>query len=163
MVGTNISMTKTTPMQPDTMPEDRRDGEPPCILVADDDPDMREDVAGTLGEEGYLVIEFESGDRLIRYLRGCVVSEERVRAPDAIVSDVRMPGATGLEVLKAVREIPCDTPVVLMTAFGDPDSHQRARQLGAIATLDKPFEPEALRAAVLEALRARTVVEHLHT
>jgi two-component system, response regulator, stage 0 sporulation protein F len=125
----------------------------PCILVADDDRDMREEVSEALRREGYLAIAFESGDQLIEYVRGSVVSEGRVRMPDVIVSDVRMPGCTGFEVLKAVREIPCDAPVVLMTAFGDPEIHREAQQRGAIVTLDKPFEADALRDAMLTALR----------
>ena len=132
----------------------RRDGQPLCIVVADDDPDMREEVAGTLRGEGHLVIELASGDELLRYLRGSVVSADDVRAPDVIVSDIRMPGPSGLDVLEALREIPCQTPVILMTGFGDPDTHRRAAELGAIMTLDKPFDAAALRNAVLEALRA---------
>jgi FixJ family two-component response regulator len=63
-----------------------------------------------------------------------------------------MPGCSGLEILKFVRDMPFDIPVVLMTAFGDTTIHQEARQLGAAATLDKPFDAVDLRNAVLGAL-----------
>lgn len=135
--------------------EERRDGQPICVVVADDDPDMREEVADTLRKLGHLVIELGSGDDLLRYLRGSVVSTEHVRAPDLIVSDIRMPGPSGLAVLEALREIGCETPVILMTAFGDAETHERASELGAVVTLDKPFDTAALHNAVLDALRAR--------
>lgn len=126
-----------------------------CVLVADDEQDMREEVARALRGDDLDIIEIDSGDRLIQYLRGCVVSEGRVRMPDAIVSDIRMPGGSGLEVLKAVRDMSVDVPVILMTAFGDSTTHQEARQLGAMAIFDKPFDADDFRVAVLCACSSR--------
>jgi len=122
-----------------------------CILVADDDQDMREEISRVLGRDNFQIIEMDSGDRLLRYLRGCVVSDGRVRIPDVIVSDIRMPGCSGLDVLRALRDMSVDIPVILMTAFGDAVTHQEAKQLGAMATFDKPFDANDLRVAVLSA------------
>jgi DNA-binding NtrC family response regulator len=126
-----------------------------CVLVADDEQDMREEVARALRGDDFNIIEIESGDHLIEYLRGGCVSEGRVRMPDAIVSDIRMPGCSGLDVLKAVRDMSVDIPVILMTAFGDSTTHQEARQLGAMATFDKPFDADDFRIAVLCACSSR--------
>ncbi|MFC1610045.1 response regulator [Myxococcota bacterium] len=134
--------------------EDGEKRERLCVLVADDEQDMREEVARALGGD-FHIIEIDSGDRVIQYLRGCVVSEGRVRMPDAIVSDIRMPGCSGFDVLKAVRDLSVDIPVILMTAFGDSTTHQEARQLGAVETFDKPFDADDFRIAVLCACSSR--------
>ena len=60
-----------------------------------------------------------------------------------------MPGHSGLEMLAALRREGWTTPVVLITAFGDRWVHDQARQLGAAAVLDKPFDIDALRAVLL--------------
>jgi CheY-like chemotaxis protein len=125
------------------------------ILVADDDQDMREEIGRALRGGHLRIIEMDSGDRLLRYLRGCVVSGGQARTPDVIVSDIRMPGCSGIDVLRVLREFSIDIPVILMTAFGDAATHQEAKQLGATAIFDKPFDAEDLCAAVLCALSSR--------
>ena len=70
---------------------------------------------------------------------------------DLIVSDVRMPFCSGLDVLEEVHRSRCRTPVLLMTAFGDRGLSNRVRALGG-RLLDKPFTPLALRKAVRELL-----------
>lgn len=63
---------------------------------------------------------------------------------DLLVTDVRMPGFSGLDVLTALRRVSVRCPVVLVTAFGDEALHQFARQLGVVAVLDKPFDVNEL-------------------
>jgi len=70
--------------------------------------------------------------------------------PDLIVSDVRMPGWSGLDLLRFLRHRRSAIPVVLITAFGDRDTHERAARLGA-AVLDKPFALADLRRAIDDA------------
>jgi DNA-binding NtrC family response regulator len=70
------------------------------------------------------------------------------RPLDLIITDVRMHGVTGLEILAGLRENDWSTPVILMTAFGDAELHAEAMRLGALAVLDKPFELDALRTLV---------------
>ena len=91
--------------------------------------------------------ELRDGLQLLERLRE--VRGSPLRWPDAIVSDVRMPGHSGLEMLAALRRAGWTTPVVLITAFGDRWVHDQARQLGAAAVLDKPFDIDALRAVLL--------------
>jgi DNA-binding NtrC family response regulator len=66
------------------------------------------------------------------------------RLPYAIVSDVRMPLLSGMDVLAVIRASSTQVPVVLITAFGDVDTHGEAHDLGAVAILDKPFDLGAL-------------------
>ena len=119
------------------------------ILVADDDPDMRALVASALRRGGYDVVEACNGMEAI----ACIAPTVRTRRDgfDAIVSDVRMPELTGLDLLVALRCSRLETPVILMTAFGDEEVRAEARSLGATAVLDKPFHLDELHAAVQKA------------
>ena len=117
------------------------------IFVADDDADMRAFLAEQLRADGHEVSELRDGLQLLERLRE--VRGSPPRWPDAIVSDVRMPGHSGLEMLAALRREGWTTPVVLITAFGDRWVHDQARQFGAAAVLDKPFDIDALRAVLL--------------
>ena len=76
---------------------------------------------------------------------------ERHDLYDVIVSDVNMPGLSGLDVLAALRCADWTTPVILITAFGDQQIRAEAEALGAARRLDKPVDPGALRAAVARA------------
>lgn len=117
------------------------------VLLADDQPQMRSLMRSALMRDGYEVIEAEDGPSLILALINGLLSEQ-TRAPDLIITDVRMPGFTGLEVLARLRREDWSTPVILITAFGDEALHKEAARLGAARVLDKPFELEDLRAVV---------------
>jgi CheY-like chemotaxis protein len=124
----------------------------PTVLVAEDDPEMRRLLATVLPRWGFDVTLAHDGDELTdlvqRFLHG--TSEERSHPPDLIISDVRMPGHSGLSVLEYLRRNDWTTPFVVITAFGDPSTHAEARRLGAARVLDKPFDLNHLRATVLE-------------
>ncbi|WP_224369125.1 response regulator [Hyalangium versicolor] len=132
-------------------PEPRLE-EPLRILLAEDQPQMRSLLRGALRRDGYEVIEAEDGPSLLRALVSGLLAEQS-RAPDLIITDVRMPGFTGLEVLARLRSEEWNTPVILITAFGDEALHAEAARLGANRVLDKPFELEDLRGAVRELLK----------
>lgn len=127
-------------------------GEPLRVLLAEDQPQMRSLLCGMLIRDGYEVIEVEDGPSLLRALISGLL-EEQARAPDLIITDVRMPGLTGLEVLARLRREDWDTPIILITAFGDEELHAEATRLGATRVLDKPFELDELRGAVRELLK----------
>lgn len=127
-------------------------GEPLRVLLAEDQPQMRSLLCGMLIRDGYEVIEVEDGPSLLRALISGLL-EEHARAPDLIITDVRMPGLTGLEVLARLRREDWDTPIILITAFGDEELHAEATRLGATRVLDKPFELDELRGAVRELLK----------
>jgi FixJ family two-component response regulator len=65
-----------------------------------------------------------------------------------VLSDIRMPGFSALEVMIGLRRALFRTPIVLITAFGDPKTHERAKRLGAALVIDKPFDVDELRASV---------------
>ena len=127
----------------------------PLVLLAEDDAEFRHLLATVLEEEGYEVVEAGDGLALLASIEDTLtVRRER---PEAflVVTDVRMPGLTGLDVLAILRCANRVTPVILITAFGDEATHAEGRELGAVAVFDKPFNVDALRATVLETIPPR--------
>jgi DNA-binding response OmpR family regulator len=119
------------------------------ILVAEDDSNLRSFLIFLLSNDGYDVVEASDGVQLGEYLAGHFFKRSDSPVPvDLIVTDVRMPGFTGLEILEELRRADRSTPVILMTGFGSEQLHEKARKLGAAATLDKPFEIDDLRMLV---------------
>jgi len=107
------------------------------ILLAEDDAEMRSMLALALTQEGYSVIECRNGEELSLCLReSCFQASERV---DLVISDIRMPGMSGLGVLATHGQKPRCPPVILMTAFGDAQTRREAGQMGAVAFFEKPF------------------------
>ena len=126
------------------------------IFLAEDDAEMRRMIAVSLRRDGHFVLEAEDGTSLVRHLahlfwRGGVDS-----APSLIITDVRMPGKDGLGTLLELVHHPWCPPFIVVTAFGDPELHAKARTLGALCIFDKPFDLDSLRAEV-RAFAARQV------
>jgi signal transduction histidine kinase len=117
------------------------------VLVADDDADIRALIADVLRGDGHQVLEAADGVEVIEQVNSSTL-------PDLIVADVRMPSVTGLQMLASIHGAQ-PVPVILITAFGDPDVREHARRLGAIAVLDKPFDLDELRALVKGAIELR--------
>ncbi len=134
-------------------------GTPACVVVAEDDPEMRALVAQCLRRDSHHVFEVGDGGRLLVRIGRQYRSHEPEPRIDLLVTDLRMPIVTGLAILRGLRAAHCTTPVILMTAFGDDELRREAAELGAVL-LDKPFAMDDLRAAALNLLeRAR---ESLH-
>lgn len=127
-------------------------GGSPSVLLAEDDDDLRGLLAQTLRGEGFSVIECPNGLALAEALVSRLEKGERLF--DLVVSDVRMPGVTGLSVLEELSEWEelRNLPMVLMTAFGGPRLHALARRFGAVSLLEKPFDMAALLRVVRGAL-----------
>jgi len=123
----------------------------PRILLAEDDFEMRRMLALRLRKENYEVIECSDGYQLLDHM-GNPVFEGQPDDFDLIISDIKMPGITGLEVLEGIYESEWFTPMVLITAFGDKKTHDKAEELGAAALLDKPFDIEKLLIKIKEIL-----------
>jgi DNA-binding response OmpR family regulator len=128
---------------------------PARVMVVDDDEGLLELLAFALRNEGHEVIEVRDGGRLLEELASEPRSHRGVDA-DLILSDIRMPGMSGLAMLKQLRAVHWTKPVILMTAFVDDETRARAARLGA-SVLDKPFTLQALCAAVDAALLASRV------
>lgn len=115
----------------------RQTSGPQNILLAEDDPGFRKLLAKLLRDDGYNVFEAADGIQMIEKLK---FSPEGEQFWDLVISDIRMPGATGLEVLADLHDTAWKVPVILMTAFGDSETHLQAQRLGARAAFDKPFD-----------------------
>jgi DNA-binding response OmpR family regulator len=126
---------------------------PPRILVAEDDAELRDLVATKLRMDGHEVIEVADGGRLLVRLASAYIAGRSYDAFDLIVSDVRMPVCSGLQIVEGLRRAHWPTPVILMTAFGDDATRARAERLGALL-FDKPFDVDDLRATVRHIVRA---------
>jgi CheY-like chemotaxis protein len=122
---------------------------PARVLLAEDDEEMRSMLAEALRREGYAVVEARNGDELLARVRSSVLSTDDGAPVDLVVSDIRMPGCSGLEVLEKLRDEDWAVPVILITAFGDEETHRKARSLGATLVLDKPFDVGDLCAAAV--------------
>ncbi len=121
------------------------------ILLAEDDLEMRKLLSWSLERKGYNVIECADGTSLMRKL-GLLGPGTILQPHDLIISDIRMPGATGLQVLESARELPDFPPMILITAFPDVESREQAMRLGAVAMIAKPFDIEELIDKVQEAI-----------
>src|SRR5215831_4051952 len=125
---------------------------PPLVLVADDEPTMLELVARhlkSLDEPRLEVIEASDGDEAWRMARE--------HLPDLVVLDVMMPGMSGWEVCRKIREdvALAHTGVVMLTGIGENLNQMTSPLYGADAYVDKPFEFEELDDKIKEALEAR--------
>jgi CheY-like chemotaxis protein len=123
------------------------------VLVAEDDPSLRRLIVTVLQDAGYAVVEAQDGAQLLEEIEQLLAGPRTRSDSFLIVTDINMPGLTGLDVLAILRCASARTPVVLITAFGDAETHAEARELGAITVLDKPFDVDVLRDVVEQATR----------
>jgi DNA-binding NtrC family response regulator len=114
------------------------------ILIVDDEPSLRKVLRAHLGRAGYEVETAEDGHAAVRALE---------ESPfDLVVSDLRMPGMDGMELLGWCRSRYPGLPIVLITAHGTVDSAVEAIKLGAYDYITKPFDQEELRTIISRAL-----------
>ena len=125
----------------------------PRVLLVEDDADLRMLLAEVLERDGCEVIQAPDGTEALAVLAEPHPAEAETRPIDLIISDVHLPGCTGLQILQGVREQDRTTPIILITGFGNQEVRQRARQFGVTAFFDKPFEADDLRTAVLNILQ----------
>ena len=121
----------------------------PVVLVADDDPDIRQLVTFRLERAGYEVVEAADGEQALQ-----VCSEMR---PDLAVLDVMMPKLTGYDVTRRIREDEAlrAMPVILLTARVQDGDVAQGFEAGADDYIKKPFSPQELRARVQAILGRR--------
>jgi two-component system, response regulator, stage 0 sporulation protein F len=113
------------------------------ILLAEDDLEMRRMLSWYLQKKGCNVVACKDGNDLMRHL-GFLGPLEYFHGFDLIISDIRMPGVTGLQVLETAKEFDDFPPMILITAFPDKQTLDLAKRLGAAAILSKPFDMDAL-------------------
>jgi len=130
--------------EPASPATDRR---PPRILVVDDERSMRELLAIVLRREGYEVLLAENGRTAIGLLE---------REPvDLLISDIKMPDMSGVEVLRAAKKIDPDILGIMITAFASTETAVEAMRLGACDYLSKPFDIDLLKMKVREKIENR--------
>ncbi len=116
------------------------------VLVAEDDEQLRDMVAAQLRAKGHEVITVANGTQMISALAHASLRRFPRDAFDLIVTDVRMPGITGLEAITRLRQVGYWTPVITITAFPD-DELRRSAHLLDMMVLDKPFKLSDLQDA----------------
>jgi two-component system response regulator PilR (NtrC family) len=119
------------------------------ILVVDDEPSMRELLAIVLRREGYEVIQAENGHAALEALERQMV--------DLLISDIKMPDMSGVDVLRAAKQIDQDVLGIMITAFASTDTAVEAMRLGACDYLSKPFNVDELKIKVREKLESRSL------
>ncbi len=132
------------PPPPDTT---RATAAPKRILVVDDERSLRELLAIVLRREGYEVVLAEDGQTALAALN---------RGPlDLLISDIKMPDMSGVEVLRAAKASDAAIPAIMMTAFASTETAVEAMRLGACDYLIKPFDVDELKLKVREKLESR--------
>jgi two-component system response regulator FixJ len=121
------------------MPSDK-----PVVHVIDDDEAVRDVLSFQLGSAGIEVRTYESA-------AGFLEVAPTVQA-GCVITDVRMPGLSGLDLLRRLREFKLAVPVIVITAHGDIPLAVEAMRMGAIDFLEKPFDDDVLLASVRSAL-----------
>jgi DNA-binding NtrC family response regulator len=118
--------------------------ETPCILVIDDEVDICSFLHDVFTAEGYTVStasDPEEGIQMVEKLK-----------PDLVLLDLKMPGMSGIDVLREIKKIDESIAVIIMTGFGTMDTARAAMRLGAFDYITKPFDLPHLRALVKDAL-----------
>jgi DNA-binding NtrC family response regulator len=119
------------------------------LLLVEDDVAMREMLESLFRQEGYVVAEAASASAALELARKTDF--------DVVLSDIKMPGKSGLELVGELRALRPDMPIVLMTAFGSIDTAVDAMRAGAFGYTTKPFQPEEVIRTVKRALDRRSV------
>jgi DNA-binding NtrC family response regulator len=114
------------------------------ILIVDDEAPIREVLSTFLEDIGYEAHALADGESAINWLR-----EEK---PDLILLDVRMPGMSGLDVLKNARQLYPEMPVIMISGYADEDLAREALQEGAYDFFLKPFELSVIEARLFAKL-----------
>lgn len=127
---------------------------PPRVVIAEDQPEMRLLISRALRAEGYEVHEAVNATQLVSMLIEALCHVTAPWSPDLLVTDVRMPGGSGLDVVARIRRFDDRMPIVVISAFADDSVRAEAKRLGVAQVLEKPFELEELRRLAVRLMRA---------
>ncbi|MGE0869135.1 MAG: sigma-54-dependent transcriptional regulator [Kofleriaceae bacterium] len=117
------------------------------ILIIDDNETIREGLGHTVKKLGHDAVLAASGDAGVEAFKGL-----KARGADFVITDLKMEGATGVDVLKTISALDPDVPIMLITGFGTVETAVEAMKLGAFDFLTKPIQPEVVRLKVERAL-----------
>ena len=117
------------------------------ILVVEDDEEMRSLLKDFIEAEGFEIDSVGNGSEAFRIL---------VRELfDLVITDIRMPGLTGLDIIPGIKKLQPETPIIAITAFGSEEVHRRAMERGATAYLEKPLRFHELKTMIHEIMSSK--------
>jgi DNA-binding NtrC family response regulator len=146
------SKERATAQPPQVVEPTAADGQrAPRILLAEDDDDLRWALSDLLKSEGYDVVAVPDGRVFLEQLGSAVLLGQAALPADVIVTDVRMPGLTGMQILERIRERGWSIPVVVISAYADRETRAQAERLGA-SFLHKPLDFGALQRIIAESV-----------
>ncbi len=117
------------------------------ILIVEDDEQMRALLQDMIEEEGYQTDSVNNGSEAFRKL----VRESF----DLVITDIRMPGLTGLDILPGIKKLQPDVPIIVITAFGSEEIRLRALARGANSYLEKPIHFHKLKTLIHEVVSSK--------
>ncbi len=123
------------------------------VCVIDDQEMMRDSLAGALTAQDHKVARYASAQEAL--------TDIRQRHFDVVIADLRMPGMDGVELLREMRRLGLDVPVILMTAFASVATAVDAMKLGAFDYVQKPFNAEELSILIERAVRETTILRDM--
>jgi len=122
---------------------------PQVILIVDDEEGLREGLGRILEDEGYAVLAAENGEQALEILQHAHI--------DLVLTDMRMPGMDGIELLKKIHERHGNIGVIILTGYGQIETYIEAMNFGAIEYVSKPFKVNELKFIVNKVLNESIV------
>lgn len=122
-------------------------GNAPIVVIVDDDECIRSSLEGLMDAAGFEAQTFASAEEFLNCELSCETG--------CVITDIRMPGMSGLELQQTLKAKGCRLPIIFITAYGNAEMRLGAMGEGAIAFLTKPFDDEALLDSVRAVLKTR--------
>jgi DNA-binding NtrC family response regulator len=116
----------------------------PHILIVDDEPSTSWALAEGLADDGYTIDTFRTAEEAWSWLQD--------GRSDLVISDLRLPGMSGLQLARKLRRGRHAQPVIIVTAYGTPETHEELRSAGVAECFPKPFAMDGLRRSVARAI-----------
>jgi DNA-binding response OmpR family regulator len=128
---------------------------PPLILLAEDDGELRALITAVLRQDGFSVRSVSDGGELLDYVEASLSCSSFKPRPQLMITDIRMPGLSGLDAISVLADSECLPRTIVITAFPSEETRRLALERGAAAVLDKPVDLDDLRREVERQLRRR--------
>jgi DNA-binding NtrC family response regulator len=127
----------------------------PHILIVDDEPATSWALAEGLADDGYTIDTFRTAEDAWSWLQD--------KRSDLVISDLRLPGMSGIDLARKLRRGRHAQPVIIVTAYGTADGSEAMRSAGVVECFPKPFAMDGLRRSVARAIEARAEARRRRT
>lgn len=124
------------------------------VALAEDDDEQRDALQRALELEGFEVVTFEDGSELVDYFS---LTGLRIRWPDVVITDVGMPGSSGLDAIELARSRGAQVPVFIVTGNADPEIRARTARMGNALLFLKPIHIDRLAQAIWQLVRVQQI------